>query len=326
MSSVSNFLLRRDDGVGLAARPVRRDEVPAALRLILASQATADAAGLAEFMQMAVWRGLDLTAIWVVADSDDRLHWAVLPMPLAGRAMLLMVPPRLRPSLNSRHVAESIAGALMEARRKGMTIAQVLLDPEHRAVHRALLDSGFEDIAELVYLSRQVRGPINGRIMPDKYRLWRYDQSTHFRFGRCIERTYIDSLDCPRLNGRRDINDIIDGHKAAGEFDPELWMLLSDLDGTDLGVLLLNRLQGRAGYELVYIGLTPEGRGKGLADCLIRTALNALSAEGGGQIVTACDASNAPARKLYHRHGFGQLYARRALVKELVVLRSIPAP
>ena len=275
------------------------------------------AAALAEFMQVAVWRGLDLTSIWVVADAKDRLHWAVLPMPLAGRATLLMVPPRLRPSLQSRHVSESIAGSLIESGRRGVTLAQVLLDPEHRAVQRAVVESGFEEIAELVYLGRQVRNPINGRILPDKYRLWRYDQSTHFRFGRCIERTYVDSLDCPRLNGRRATEDIIDGHKAAGEFDPELWMLLSDVDDNDLGVLLLNRLQGRAGYELVYIGLTPEARGKGIADCLIRTALNALAAEGGGQIVTACDASNGPARKLYHRHGFAHLYARRALVKEL---------
>ena len=113
------------------------------------------------------------------------------------------------------------------------------------------------------------------------------------------------------MNGRREIDDIIAGHKAAGEFDPELWMLLSDIHDNDLGVMLLNRLPRREGYELVYIGLTPVGRGKRLADGLMRTAINTLAQEGGGQIITACDAQNAPARKLYHRHGFSHLYAEK---------------
>jgi mycothiol synthase len=316
---VSNFLLRRDDGVGLAVRPVRRAEIEPALRLILSGHnAGNDTAAVAEFLQAAQSRSIDLTTIWVVADDvREKLAWATLPMSLAGRATLLMGPPRWRPGVNARHVAELVAGALLESKRRGASIAQVMLDPQHRAVQRAMLDSGFEDIAELVYLSRQVRNPIAGRILSDQFRLWRYDRATHFRFGQCIERTYVDSLDCPRLNGRRAIDDIIDGHKAAGEFDPELWMLLSDLDNVDLGVLLLNRLHDRQGYELVYIGLTPEARGRKLADALIRTALNTLATEGGGQIITACDATNAPARKLYHRHGFGQMYARRALVRDL---------
>jgi GNAT superfamily N-acetyltransferase len=268
-------------------------------------------------LEVAVWRGLDLTGIWVIVDAHDQLVWAVLPMALAGKAMLMMVPPRLRPSLNSTHVSELIASSLMRPEHAGVTLVQVLLDPAHRAVNRALLDAGFEDIAELLYLRRQVRQPIAGRVLGERYRLWRYDGNTHYRFAQCIGRTYEASLDCPRLSGRRDIEDIIVGHKSAGEFDPELWMLLSDLENNDLGVMLLNRLQGREGYELVYIGLTPEARGKGLADQLIRTAINTLANEGGGQIITACDAHNVPARRLYHRHGFAHLYARCAMVKDL---------
>ena len=316
---MSNFLLRRDDGVGLAVRPVRRAEIEPALRLILAGHGSgSDTTAAAEFLQAAQSRGIDLTTIWVVADDlREKLAWATLPMALAGRTTLLMVPPRLGRGVTAKHVTHAVGGALSQSKRSGAVIAQVMLDPQHQAVQRVLLDAGFEDIAELVYLSREVRNPIRGQILADQYRLQRYDRATHFRFGQCIERTYIDSLDCPRLNGRRAIDDIIDGHKAAGEFDPALWMLLSDLHDVDLGALLLSRLHDRQGYELVYIGLTPEARGKKLADALIRTALNTLANDGGGQLITACDATNAPARKLYHRHGFGQMYARRALVRDL---------
>lgn len=318
MSAVSNFLLRRNDGRDLEIRPVRRDEIEQAVRLILSGSVGPglDDASV-EFLQIAVFRGLDLTGIWVAVDPRDKMQWAVLPMTLAGRAMLLMVPPRLRPNIQPRHVAELIASSLTEARRSGVTLAQVLLDPSHRAVHRALVESGFEDVAELIYLSRNVHSPIAGKLIADEFRVWRYDRATHYRFARCIERTYVDSLDCPQLNGRRDMEDIIAGHKAAGEFDPELWMLVSDIADNDLGVMLLNRLHRRDGYELVYIGLTPEARGQGLADSLMRLAINGLANEGGGHIVTACDGANAPARKLYHRHGFGYLYSRQALIKEL---------
>lgn len=318
MSAVSNFLLRRNDGSDFVVRPVRRDEVEVALRLVLAGAVgTGDAASVAEFLRLAVARGLDVTSLWVIADGRDQLVWAALPLALAGRAMLVMVPPRLRPGLQSKHVSELIASTLLEARRGGATIAQALVDPEHRAVCRVLVESGFEDVAELVYLARRVDKPSPGRGLTDDYRLWRYDGSTHFRFARTIERSYVDSLDCPQLNGRRDIDDIIAGHKAAGEFDPELWMLLSDIENRDLGVMLLNRLHRREGYELVYIGLVPEARGQRLADGLIRKAIETLAIEGGGQLITACDADNAPARKLYHRHGFGHIYARRALVMNL---------
>jgi predicted N-acetyltransferase YhbS len=73
----------------------------------------------------------------------------------------------------------------------------------------------------------------------------------------------------------------------------------------------------RAGLELVYMGIVPEARGKGLGDGLIRLGINALAEEGGGHIVTAVDAANGPARRLYHRHGFGYLHSKRALVKTL---------
>lgn len=318
MSAVSNFLLRRNDGREYAVRPVRRDEIEPAIRLILAGAVgNGSDASVAEFLQVAVARGLDITAIWVIVDGDDRVQWAAMPLTLAGRAMLVMVPPRLRPGLRSQHVAELIASSLAEARRSGVTMAQALIDPEHRAVQRALIDSGFEDVAELVYLARRVTGPTPSGGLSDDYRLWRYDGSTHHRFARTIERSYEDSLDCPQLNGRRDIDDIIAGHKAAGEFDPELWMLLSDIENNDLGVMLLNRLNRREGYELVYVGLTPEARGKGLADGLLRKAIDTLAYEGGGQLITACDAANAPARRLYHRFGFCHIYVRRALVKNL---------
>jgi len=321
MSGVSNFLARRNDGRDLEVRPVRRDEIEPALRLVLAGSPAPDGHddAVAEFLRHAAWRGIDLTGIWVAADpAAERIVWAVLPIVTPGRGMILMVPPRLRPGLYPRHVAELVASATLEPRRQEVNLVQVLIDPDHSAVVRAMLDSGFERIAELSYLARHVHEAIPGRHLPEsRFRLWRYDRSRHHAFAQAIERSYEGRLDCPKLNGRRHIEDIIESHKSAGEFDPGLWHLLTDVGDRPLGVMLLNRLPRREGYELVYVGLVPEARGHGLGNGLVRLAINALAAEGGGVIVTAVDADNAPARRLYHRHGFGHLYARLALAKTM---------
>jgi mycothiol synthase len=320
MSGVSNFLLRRNDGKDLEVRPVQRSEIDQALRLILAGSTGRDSdEAVLDFLQLATWRGLDLTMIWVAAQPDTgRLTWAVLPIVSPGRGMILMVPPRLRPGLFPRHVAELIASATLEPRRHDCNLVQVLIDPEHRAVARAIQDCSFEPIAELIYLGRQVTQAIPGRIFDEtRFHLWRYDRTLHYRFAQTIERSYIDSLDCPMLNGKRHIEDIIASHKSAGEFDPDLWHLLTDRENRELGVLLLNRLHRREGLELVYIGLTPEARGKRIADMLMRIGINTLAGEGGGALVTSVDAANAPARRLYHRHGMGYMYARQAYAKFL---------
>jgi mycothiol synthase len=320
MSGVSNFLLRRNDGRDLEIRPVQRTEIDQALRLILAGSTGRDSdEAVLEFLQVATWRGLDLTMTWVAAEPETgRLVWAVLPIVSPGRGMILMVPPRLRPGLFPRHVAELIASATLEPRRHECNLVQVLIDPEHRAVCRAIEDCAFLPIAELHYLGRQVRDPLPGRIFDEtRYHLYRYDRAMHYRFAQTLEATYEESMDVPALNGRRHIEDIIESHKSAGEFDPDLWHLITDRHGEDLGVLLLNRLYRREGMELVYIGLKPQARGRRIADMLIRLAVNAIAHEGGGALVTSVDAANAPARKLYHRHGFGYMYGRTAFAKFL---------
>jgi GNAT superfamily N-acetyltransferase len=303
----------------LEIRPVQRVEIEQALRLILAAENRHETdLAVVEFLQLAVWRGLDLTGIWVAVDPNERIQWAVLPIPQPGRTISLLVPPRLRPGLIDTHVAELCASACIEPRHNGVNLAQVMMDTQAKAVVRSLVHAGFEDVAELMYLAREVRSRIPGRIFRDTtLRIWKYDRAVHARFLAVIERSYEDSLDCPKLNGKRHIEDVVSGHKATGEFDPNLWHLVSDVHNNDLGVILLNRMHRRAGLELVYMGIVPEARGKGLGDGLIRLGINALAEEGGGHIVTAVDAANGPARRLYHRHGFGYLHSKRALVKTL---------
>lgn len=319
MPGVSNFLIPGNATADLEIRPVQRAEIETALRLILAgASGVATDQAVVDFLQLSVWRGLDLTAIWVAVDPKGKVVWAVMPVTSPGKSVLLLVPPKLRPGVSDVHVAEICASACIEPRHENYNLAQVIIDPQSKAVIRSLGHGGFEPVAVLMYLAREVRGHIPGRILPDQtLRIWKYDRSVHKRFADTIERSYEGSLDCVALNGKRHIEDVIAGHKGSNEFDPNLWFLISDVHNHDLGAMLLNRLHKREGYELVYIGLVPEARGRGLGDSLLRLAVNALAEEGGGHIVTAVDSANTPAKRLYHRQGFGFMHSRQVMVKTL---------
>src|SRR4029453_18056559 len=114
-----------------------------------------------------------------------------------------------------------------------------------------------------------------------------YSPATHALFSRTIAETYRHSLDCPALNGLRDMEDVLAGHKASGEFFPDLWFLCRERGaaGADIapeprGVLLLSPMAQGDAVELVYLGLTPAGRGRGLGEWLMRHALASVAAAG----------------------------------------------
>jgi ribosomal protein S18 acetylase RimI-like enzyme len=142
-----------------------------------------------------------------------------------------------------------------------------------------------------------------------------YGPETHAHFAATIAATYAQSLDCPLLNGMRDIEDVLAGHKSSGNFDPRLWALLCD-GQTPLGALLLAPMQPGETLELVYLGLVPAARGRGLADVLMRQAL-AVAARGPGRLSLAVDSQNVPALKLYYRHGMQRAGAKLAMMRRL---------
>jgi ribosomal protein S18 acetylase RimI-like enzyme len=155
-----------------------------------------------------------------------------------------------------------------------------------------------------------------------------YGPESHAAFARTIVQTYQESLDCPALNGLRDIEDVIAGHKASGggpkAFDPAWWFLLRERDAEALAVLLLARTTSphAAAAELVYLGLVPAARGRGIGDVVMRQALHVVSAARGEtptSLALAVDGHNTRALRLYHRHGMRRVGSKRAFVRQLRV-------
>ncbi len=123
----------------------------------------------------------------------------------------------------------------------------------------------------------------------------------------------------------RTIEDTITGHKATGEFNPDTWFLLTPADAASSeisGVLLLSHVSQTDALELVYLGLSPAARGKGLGHYMMRLALATTAQANLRRLTLAVDAANAPALKLYYAHGMQRLTARAAFLRDLRPMKT----
>lgn len=328
MRRLSNFFRSRDPASAVAStgvcRPVQRHEIEPALHLVLASESgLAGDDAVHDFLSFANQRQIDLNQMWI-ALLDDRIAWAVLPIVNPGRTMLLLAPsriPQATPVPLIRQLTEQVCGHWS---RRDVHLAQFLLDPDDRAMRELYAGCGFDMLAELLYLQRTVRRAPAVRL-PEGFALHPYAPEIHAEFGEAITGSYENSLDCPALNGRRNIDDVLDGHKATGQFEPDLWHLLTE-SGEPRGVLILSPTVNGDSVELVYLGLVPQARGRGLGDALMHLAMRCVQETGRSELALAVDGQNQPALKLYYRHGLQRIGSRLALLRDLRLPPAPPAP
>ena len=321
--TLSNFL-RRADRAGSGPNepatyhPATAEQLQPALRMVLgANGRLADDGAAVDFMQFATHRGVDLKDLWV-AERGGRVIWATLPITSPGHTLLLLAPAG-RPR---EPEGEDSAGKLLDKTcehlaARGMRLAQVLLDPPDTSGRQVYLDHSFQQVAELLYLQADVRRTSPAPALPDGCDWINYSDDAHDLFCSAIVKSYQDSLDCPGLNGLRHIEDVVAGHKSSGvDFDPSWWFVLRER-GNPLAVLLLARAHVNNTAELVYLGLAPPARGRGLGDLVMRQAMHTLAINGVNALALAVDAQNAPALGLYYRHGFRKVGSKIALMRQL---------
>jgi ribosomal protein S18 acetylase RimI-like enzyme len=119
-----------------------------------------------------------------------------------------------------------------------------------------------------------------------------------------LQATYASSLDMPELEGARSLDDIIEGHRAAGRFMPANWQVGQVAGHPEIAVvLLLSDVPDRDVWEVVYLGLTPAARGRGLGRAAIARALE-LAGQHVSRLELAVDTRNRPATRLYESTGF----------------------
>ena len=254
-----------------------------------------------EFLGLARLQDLDLGNLWGgFRGGEPRV--AVLLVPSAGRTAMGFVGP-----LRDASLVEPV-GRLLRAACDGQDagrtrLVQSLLDPSQTLEEAALAHAGFERLAELIYMRRETAAKVPGGALGAGVQLLPWVASRRGLFVEAIRGSYEQTLDCPGLVGVRDMDDIIAGHMGAGRFVPDLWHVLME-GGEPAGVMLINLVGGGGVCELVYFGLRPSARGRGIALGLLNYGLEAAHAHRARQMVLAVDRDNIPAIRLYERAGF----------------------
>jgi ribosomal protein S18 acetylase RimI-like enzyme len=308
--------------VGAAAaeinvRTARSSEINACIPFLVSGTGRpAPDAVVQQFRHFATLRSVRLDRM-LVAQAGDRIVWYALPIASPGRTVMFMLPGAPPPPPELAHAADMVMiAACAAARADGAHLAQVLLDPSDNLNRAMLARHRFTDLAELIYLQTNPRAAAEMPPVPIGFTIIRYSPETHDLFATAIVQSYKDSLDCPGLAGLRGIEDIILGHKAAGDFNPDTWFVLLE-NAAPVGVLLLSTVTGHDTTELVYIGLSPSARRRGLARYLLQLALHVTRKNNNHRLTLAVDSKNTPALKLYYTHGFQRILAKLALIKDL---------
>lgn len=279
---------------------------------------------------------LSLDWLWL-AWRNDRPVAAALILPAAGRAAMAMISPLQ--GIHADLAAALVREACAAADRKRVRLVQALLDPWLGVERQVLERSGFKMVADLHYMERKTARGRNEKPLGvgfgvnagggasaltlaamlgldpgQEVTLWAPELRP--LFAKAILASYEETLDCPDLVGMRDIDDIIDGHMAAGVFDPDLWMVVHRAGEPD-AVMLLAPLPQRDAVELVYLGLSTAARGRGLARRLLTHGLALGQAKSCATMVLAVDEINKPAKKLYESLDFAVTARKLAMIMAL---------
>ena len=238
--------------------------------------------------------------------------WAASP----GRTAMLFGPNLADHPQAAKATGACVQAALEDAASAGVVLVQAMVDPQDALSRETFANAGLMYLATLTYMERRPPLIVPSMALPAGVTLEAYSAATHELFKTTIQETYQDTLDCPALSNLRDMEDVIAGHKAVGPFDGQLWSVVRE-HGVPRGVLLLGELTARNALELVYLGLVPAARGKGLGKMLMNRVLAIASRRAFALTSLAVDAANVPAAKLYRRCGFSPVADRQAFIRKL---------
>jgi mycothiol synthase len=249
---------------------------------------------------------LDPRGIWVARRDDGAIVGVQVCVPLPGSTCLFWLPSGEGPWIDLL-----ILAALDWCRSIGCKLAQVLAPPTDFPFTQPFLRRGFRGITRMHQLRHDLTDLAPAA--PSALRYESYRLALRPEFAAILERSYVGTLDCPELDGKRTIDEILIGHQGQGTFHPEFWWLAYDR-ATPIGLVLLTELPDGLTWELAYLGIVPEYRRLGLGRELSLHALHAVRALPTTSLLLAVDERNFPALQLYHSLGFAETECNEVLL------------
>jgi ribosomal protein S18 acetylase RimI-like enzyme len=266
----------------------------------------------------------DLLEGLFVCRFDTDVVGAVLVTQHAGRYAVICKPsfPLTQHSDTYRDCCTSlIQQAANWAHQNGSDLIQCLLEPNELDAKACFENAGFQPFTSIEYLGLDLAdhptaaGLPENREFPDNFELAQIaPQTNRQRWADILSQTYVATLDCAFLHRRRQMSDVIDGYINTGDRGTDDWYILTHKN-LDAGCLILAEHSASNQTELVYFGVAPEQRGKGLGKNIVNNAIQIAAENGSSRLVLAVDQANQPAKDIYQRFGFSKWERRIALLK-----------
>ncbi len=282
---------------GSEIRAARRAEAHSALELLLAECAPADRKSMAAALLSQLPEQSD-NGLFVVSN-----HGAITGVGL-GQVHRGRTGSVWRPRFVGEYVdsdgAELVCRSAAWLAGQDIRVLQSLLSPSDAAAANWLRQCGFAHVARLGYL---VWSDGQQAEAAPSLRFTAVSTSTNAVFAEVIEQSYLETLDCPALNGVRTTPEVLEGYREIGAHWPAAW-LIAWRDDRPVGCLILADHPAANQCELVYMGLIPGARGQGLSGQIVEQAKRLARERGRPRVVLAVDLQNAPALRLYAHQGF----------------------
>jgi mycothiol synthase len=246
------------------------------------------------------------------ARRNGRLVGAMFSQASPGRTATVWLP-RLADG-----ESESTAARLYDATweflaRQQVVLAQILL-PTVSAVEAGRLRQGeFRRLASLLYLV-SLEGEFPTEPPDTQLEFEPYSATNSGQWGRVYAATCQGTLDCANLADPREPDDVLAAYRAAGAFNPHLWLLVRHRQRV-CGCVILADHPRHETTELLYLGLVPAARGRGLGRQLARQSQWLARRLGRRRLVLAVDAANVPAVQTYAAVDFQTWQCRQLYVR-----------
>ncbi len=291
--------------------------LPAASRLAQASSGLENAGG--DLLHAAKLHAISFRYFWASTPEPGSkvARQACLVVPGAGRTGMCFTTKPTNDA-ETDELGAVIEHACKHLPPKVVRLAQALVETTDEVLIRAHTRAGMPPMATLLYLRRAMpQGQEFGSVTP----LPEGVELVPYRPGHddpvlmeVLPRTYEGTLDCPELSNTRRPSDVVASHRAAGAWSPALWWMVRH-EGRAEGVALFSAMPEQVGVELVYFGLTPVLRGRGLGRLLLQHTFARLRGRPETHLTCACDERNAPALRMYEALGMYEHERRVALVR-----------
>lgn len=246
----------------------------------------------------------DSEGIWLVARRAGRIVGTCYGELAPGKAAA-MFPPALsdgEPVCTGRRLLRALEGKLIGIRAQ-IDFFHALATSDQCEDAEVLKAAGFEPLGTTLHMTCSTEIPTAAGLTRLDFAVFNGSPSSWARLESVFDETCTKTLDFPELNLIDYGNRSLSGYREAGVFQPELWQI-AKLDGEDVGCVLVNALDEPGICQLVYCGLTPAARNRGLGTELAARARQLAATHGAKQLVVSVDQRNRSAIAAYRRAGF----------------------